>query len=139
MAPKAYAGPEPSAERLRLARQFVDLYGSSAGADDYADLYPELEPVRRRRVQQWVREIFPPDPERELAQSALFLARLLSEADLKTAVATGSILRDPPGEAEMDKATSDFGDARNEALAARLKALYCAEYDCGAAPASTRN
>ncbi|CAN5354954.1 hypothetical protein BH10PSE1_BH10PSE1_18610 [soil metagenome] len=134
VAPRPYVGPEPSAERLRLARTFVDLYHPPRPDDLYAELYPELEPIRRARVQRWVRELFPLDEERERTRAALFLARLLSEADLKTAVATGVIPRERPGNAEFEKAASDFGDPRYEAQAAELRARYCAAYDCGEQP-----
>ncbi|CAN5377915.1 hypothetical protein BH09PSE1_BH09PSE1_12520 [soil metagenome] len=132
--PQPYAGPPPTAERLRLARAFVDRIDVPVGEDLCPSMFPELEPVRRQRVQRWSCELFPFDAEREKARYALFLARILTESELKTAVATGTIPREEPGVVEFDKASSDFEYPGHDVHAAELRARYCEAYDCGQAP-----
>ncbi|MDB5420464.1 MAG: hypothetical protein JWR59_411 [Brevundimonas sp.] len=124
-----YTGPAPSELQLRLARQLLDSFGEWIDAGKY-EAFSELEPVRRARVNLWMRELFPIDIAAERDKTATLLARLLSEAELKAAVATGRPPERRPSQAEFEKAMAGLNDW-DEAAIGTLRARYCADYDCG--------
>lgn len=129
-----YDGPAPTEAELKLARQLVDRLGSWFEARK-SEAFPELEPVRRARVDLWMRQLFPTDRATEAEASATFLARLMTEQELKTAVATGQPPQRSPSIAEFEKAMAGLGDW-DEAALATLRNRYCADYDCGGPVAS---
>lgn len=124
-----FTGTPPSDLQLQLARQLVERLGFWFEAGKY-EAFPELEPVRRARVNLWMRELFPTDRTAEVEAEATFLARLMTEQELKVAVATGQPPRRTPSLAEFEKAMVGLGDW-DEARLTTLRARYCAAYDCG--------
>lgn len=125
-----YSGPEPSLEQMRLARALVVGFGEWADLNKY-EAYPELEPVRRARVNLWERDLFPIDGALEEEMAATFFARLMSESELKTALTTGQSPSRQPSVAEIEKAMVGLEGGWDEAAIETLRERYCAEYDCG--------
>lgn len=126
-APPAWTGPEPTRERLVLARavatQQSDLDRRFVAATDWG-----VDPDRREAVIDIILQVQAEFRERGIEAEALVLARTMTVEQLE---ALRSRARPAP---VIDFAESYAASAEQVALmgeqAARIRSLYCAHYDC---------
>lgn len=126
-----WMGPEPSAERLALARQVVE-----DRADDFPPSYREammdgLDFDRRQIVGAWIDELMPHDPVRATEILTLQAARLFDEAELRRMLAGENV--DAPSDEEFYAACPD-PTPEEEAAMQELKRRYCDRWECGVDP-----
>ena len=126
-APSAWTGPEPTPERLALARveatRRSDLERRFVAAQDWG-----VDDDRRAAVIDIIRQVVDEFREREIQAETLALARTMTVEQLE---ALRSRARPEP---VIDFAESYAASAEQVALmgerAARIRSLYCASYDC---------
>lgn len=120
-----YTGPEPSEEAIALARPIAkERVRLQASGRIVADVAPD----RQVLVQSWLDELLPPDPEAEIEQMSLQLARVLSLEQMRN-INAGR----PPGGVLPDFRTlngAQFPDPKLIKAADELRRRYCAAYDC---------
>jgi len=124
-----WTGPEPSAERLALAKALL-----ASGVKDAKRLpsYREmvldgLDADRRAVVRAWLDELMPYDPDQELSTAATQIARLFGEDDLRRMMAGEEVAS--PTEEEFMTACPDPTPEQRAALD-ELKRRYCSRYSC---------
>lgn len=128
-APPAWTGPEPTPERLALARveatRQSDLERRYVAAPDWG-----VDPDRRAAVIDIILQVHAEFREREIQAETLALARTMTAEQLE-ALRSGA--RPAP---VTDFAEHYAASAEQVALSgeqgARLRSLYCANYDCEA-------
>lgn len=123
----SYNGTEPTPEAVKLAAEVVATFPDPT-ADLWLETVEDLDADRQSIVRGWLEELFPFDEEVERNRSALALARLASEVDLKTFLATGVT---PPQPTEEQYAAA-FGNETAKSLMAlqTLRRRYCARWSC---------
>jgi len=126
--PARWEGPEPSDTQLSLAREVLASMPDWSPPDRRETMMDGLDFDRRAVVGPWIDELFPPDREAELRISALQMARLYSEADLRRVLA-GKPVHVPSPEAWAAACPELTPD--EEAVVAELRRRYCDRYGCG--------
>ncbi len=120
-----YVGAEPSQDAIAALKPLARFIVAGGGS---GRIVADLPEDRRAKVQAWIDELLPIDPEAEVVRIAKRYARTLTTEQIEAIAAR----RQPPGELPDFETlnSADFLDPAMEAAADELKRRYCAEYDC---------
>ncbi len=127
-----YHGAEPTPEALKLAREIVTSFPADVIDDPWLGTVEDLDSNRQSVVRGWLEALFPIDEEEEMRRTVLAMARLATEFDMKTFLATG-VAPPQPTEEQYDAA---FGGETRKSLRAlqTLRSRYCARWSCEIIP-----
>lgn len=120
-----YQGVEPTPAAVAALKPLARFLVNEGGS---GNIVADLPDDRRFRVQGWIDELLPVDPDADVTRIAKRLARTLTSDQIE-AIAAG---RRPTG-AWPDFQTlnsADVPDPRLVNAGAELKRRYCAEFDC---------
>lgn len=122
---RTWDGPEPGAERLRLARAVAESIPDDAiFAGDPMD---GLDHDRRAVVEPWVQELIGMSAERQMEVRTIQLARLLDEREL-LGMLEGREVEPPTEEAWLDASPQLTLEEQTAIL--ELRDRYCARFQC---------
>lgn len=123
---RSWSGPEPTPERLRLARSIAEVLPDEVGYQ--SEVLDGLDFDRRAVVGTWVAELLDMSEERRIAVRTVQLARLFDETELQGMLG-GRRPREPSPQEWLDACPEQTPEER--AAIGELRARYCAMYECG--------
>lgn len=128
--PAVWTGPAPSPQAMETAERVAERVLAVSPAPFMQDIDAPAD--RRELVQSWFRQEMPSAAETRRILATV-LARNLSLADLQAMEEGGpSAVKAAPTEEQFEKSARDLFDF--EAMAAKVRARYCARFECEIRP-----
>lgn len=131
--PEPWTGPEPDAAHLQATQGMVDQLMPDVDREFAAyveDL--DIDPDRENKARAMIMQVYAEFRERQIAATTLTLARLITPEQQSALMSGQGYPPEPPP--EVQARAQDQADRLETEQQTRLRALYCAQYDCPTLP-----